>query len=845
MPLFNQQTNLQSQGRFAPGVNYYAGIRAPSQPMPNIPKAESSFNIDLSRIGDAMVAASESETKLGMAAVEMEHNLQQAEKDRQFKMDLYKLEDTRARELKDKELAMQWQIANLKNDTELQKISAQKKNSIKDQTKALANLALASDKELREWYVDWSNGNMDQLEWESRLNNKITTIATNTGANIQDLYTAAGSMGYKVGMGSVAQGVVDTEKTLREQQLTQDITTGGILSPQASESEKATIGAQFRADTQNVIDMNRILSDPNSTQMEKDMAKRILGYNQDKMIDTVMLRSMTDVYNNLNNVSNPVGFLKDSKDFIAKNIADNTGSDYGQVRRRTDAMFKMYGVDKTLTDITKWAEDNSKFSQYAYNTYMSQYKMGAIKNSPMLRAAVAFGPEFIRGLSEDLQEAVYGTMAYSLIGTVKENYTWTDAKGNEHTGWRWNSTSADPQVFENDYVALVADELGLTPEGAVYWLSSKAIKETPQALSSDRMMPEDGVNVTRNALMNTTGNPNKDLSYDGLTAEQATAIENNVVTCVDSGNCTPQQIHNISESLPEPQRSTVKNYENIIAGSYKLGKYIGGAEESAKFHEMANYLNPDNINLEVIKQIVGTKINPGDKNRLQLKNTVQYYTIKDGRVYIDYTQQGLLKTGTEDLSKAATYVRHTLERAGLTEEEQVAWYKLNYPNMIYVSKVDKSVLTDAFSYLQDATIGIGSKTDTQLASWLDKKNKEFLEGKQYVSLQSKEDRKQMEAAFNMLKEDETTEKTAEANAINMLTNEATYAKSAEGWEDKEIDGINYSKLIKDGVLHIQIGNDTFAFNYPLDKSEEELVSDLKNNPKETVTSLNGSWSRKQ
>lgn len=845
MPLYNQQTNLQGQGRFSPGVTYYAGIRAPAQPVPTFPKSESSFNIDLSRIGDAMIAAKESETKLGMAAINMEHDLQQAEKDRELKMDLAKMQQEGEDRRLDKRLGMEWQIANLKNDTELQKLAAKKKESIKDQTKALANLALASDKELREWYVDWSNGNMDQLEWESRLNNKITNLATQTGANIQDLYTAAGSMGYKVGMGSVAQGVVDTQKTLREQQLTQDISIGGILLPQATESEKATAGAQFREDTQNVINMNRILSDPNSTQMEKDMAKRILAKNQDKLIDTVMLRSMTDVNNNMRSSANPVEFLEASKDYIAQDISANTGSDYGQLRRRTDAIFKMYGVDKTLSDITSWAENNSKYSKYAYDTYMSQYKMGEIKNSPMLRAAVAFGPEFIRGLSPELQEAVYGTMAYSLIGTVQPNYQWTDSKGNDHKGWKWNSINYPAQTFEDNYIAQVADEMGLTPEGAVYWLSSKAIKETPQALYSDRMMPEDGVNVTRKALMNTTGNPNEDLSYVGLTAEQASAIENNVVTCVDSGNCTPQQIHNISESLPEPQRSLVKNYEDIISASYKLGKYIGGTEESAKFHEMANYLNPDNINLEVIKNIVGSKVNPGDKNRLQLKNTVQYYTIKDGRVYIDYTQQGLLKTGTEDLAKAATYVRHTLERAGLTEEEQVAWYKLSYPNMIYTTQVNKSILTDAFSYLQDATIGAGTKADTQLASWLDKKNKEFLEGKQYVSLQSEEDRKQMEAAFNMLKKDETTEKTTEANAKNMLTNEATYVESAEGWEDKETDGINYSRLVKDGVLHIQIGNDSFSLYYPLDKSEEELVSDLKNNPRETITSLNGSWSRKQ
>lgn len=813
MPLFNQATNLQGRGNFAPGVTYYAGIKAPDQPHVHLPKQDAHFNIDLSRIGDAMIAAKEAEMKLGIAALESEQSMREAEKDRQLKLDLYKMEDARARELKDKELAMNWQIANLKNDTELLRLQKEKQNSLKDQTKSLANLALAKDTELRDWYVDWSNGKMDQLDWEARLNNKITTIATNTGANIQDLYTAAGSMGYKVGMGSVAQGVVDTEKTIREQQLTQDITIGGILSPQASESEKATIGAQFRENAQFVIDMNRILADPNSTQMEKDMAKRVLERNQDNMIDTVMLRAMTDVNNNMRDSKNPVEFLEASKDVIASDIASNTGSDYGQVRRRTDAMFKMHGVDKTLTDITTWAENNSKYSKNAYDTYMSQYKMGEIKNSPMLRAAVAFGPEFIRGLSPELQEAVYGTMSYSLIGTVQPNYSWTDTKGNEHKGWRWNSIDYPSQTFENDYIAQVADEMGLTPEGAVYWLSAKAIKETPQALMSDRMMPEDGLNVTRKALMNATGNPNSDLNLYGLTAKQASEIDNNISTCVDANNCTPQQIHRVSEALPEPQKTAVKNYENIMSASYKLGKYIGGADDSARFHEMANYLNPDNINLEVIKNIIGSSVNPGDKNRLQLKNTVQYYTIKDGRVYIDYSQQGSLKTGNEELAKAATYVRRTLETAGLNTEEQVAWYKQHYPNMVYVDQVDKSILTDAFSYFQDKTIGAGARTDTQFASWLDKKNKEFLEGNRYGELQT---------------EKEETEPT---NIwIDTSTGKPGNIKRTprEDWRDDTWNEIPYSYSWNGDFLNIQFGDDLLVVK--TSASPEQVLEDYTNDP---------------
>ena len=163
MALFNEQTNLSGRGNFAPGVTYYAGIKAPRAPNVSLPKANSSFNIDLSRIGDAMIAAKESETKLGIAAVEMEQNMRQAElerkwkteeaeKDRQLNIQLKSMEDARMRELAANKNALDWQIANLNNATELEKLKYTKSAAAKDQTKALANLALSTDKELRERY---------------------------------------------------------------------------------------------------------------------------------------------------------------------------------------------------------------------------------------------------------------------------------------------------------------------------------------------------------------------------------------------------------------------------------------------------------------------------------------------------------------------------------------------------------------------------------------------------------------------------------------------------------------------------------------------------------------------
>ena len=91
MPIFNQQTNLSGRGNFAPGVTYYAGIKAPRAPSVSLPKANASFNIDLSRIGDAMIQASRDkrETDIAIAKIDAAKKEQAAAAaEKQLKLDM-------------------------------------------------------------------------------------------------------------------------------------------------------------------------------------------------------------------------------------------------------------------------------------------------------------------------------------------------------------------------------------------------------------------------------------------------------------------------------------------------------------------------------------------------------------------------------------------------------------------------------------------------------------------------------------------------------------------------------------------------------------------------------------
>jgi hypothetical protein len=98
MPIYDQQTTL-STGRFAPSVNYNAAIRIPTQPMPDLPDVNASFNIDLRPIGEAVIAGKELEWKSIEADKDrVEKRLQQQDQfEHEFALKEMELESIEAR----------------------------------------------------------------------------------------------------------------------------------------------------------------------------------------------------------------------------------------------------------------------------------------------------------------------------------------------------------------------------------------------------------------------------------------------------------------------------------------------------------------------------------------------------------------------------------------------------------------------------------------------------------------------------------------------------------------------------------------------------------------------------
>jgi hypothetical protein len=136
MPLYKNQTNLAGQGKFAPGVTYYAGIRAPVPAAPRIEKGQYSFNIDLSPIADAYVDSQK-----------LEASKYEAEAERNLRIDLANMEDKRYRDLEAIRDAREREMHAEDLELNKQQLEENKWKNRSDRDLKLRELALKKEKE--------------------------------------------------------------------------------------------------------------------------------------------------------------------------------------------------------------------------------------------------------------------------------------------------------------------------------------------------------------------------------------------------------------------------------------------------------------------------------------------------------------------------------------------------------------------------------------------------------------------------------------------------------------------------------------------------------------------------
>lgn len=153
MPIYDQQTTL-STGRFSPSVNYNAVIRMPTQPMPDLPDVDASFNIDLRPIGEAVIASKEMEWKSIEADKDrVEKRLQQQDQfEHEFTLKEMELESIEARAAEQRKI--DWY--NAETSRKLAE-KEQKKNEKDALTTAAINYAVKENQKLQ---ADIAAGNV-------------------------------------------------------------------------------------------------------------------------------------------------------------------------------------------------------------------------------------------------------------------------------------------------------------------------------------------------------------------------------------------------------------------------------------------------------------------------------------------------------------------------------------------------------------------------------------------------------------------------------------------------------------------------------------------------------------
>lgn len=225
MPLYNQQTNLQGQGRFSPGVTYYAGVRAPVPAAPRIEKGQYSFNIDLSPIADAYIDSQK-----------LEASKYEAEADRAFRQGLADQEDKRYRELeamkdarerefhaddynqRQKQLEIDEYKALSNYDIELRKLLREeekdrKENSTNNDKKLTNSLMNEADIFIRKAYLRTQQDPSYTREMaQDDVYNYVTSLQSNYPEYIDQSKLAETTSRYTFGFGGAKKAAEDSQE---------------------------------------------------------------------------------------------------------------------------------------------------------------------------------------------------------------------------------------------------------------------------------------------------------------------------------------------------------------------------------------------------------------------------------------------------------------------------------------------------------------------------------------------------------------------------------------------------------------------------------------------------------
>lgn len=733
MPLYQNQTNLAGQGKFAPGVNYYAGIRAPVPSAPSLPKHEASFNIDLSRIGDAMIAAKESETKLGLAAVEMEQNLRNAERDRQLKIDLANMEQDRADARLDKELTNRMDIAKLNNAVELQKAYLKKSKQEKENNLAQAEQDILGNEELQQAFLDYSADPVKrELEYQVKRNQIIANTAAKWNVKASSLQTVVSNAGWSKGVGNNIETANEMNKKIVNDQYEQDkilaqtINPGGYSQNPEAAIQQATGLKQRIAQVKGWQELREL---PGQSQHIKDWANTQINSNVGNIALDIALAAATKAQEELGTraLDNPEVYLETTKQITTAEIAAATGLGAGEIRPVLDGVYLTSGLTGTMQSIFTEAGNNAQYKQKVLQYTKDTGMLDILQNGPeFAKTALVVGnlPLF-SSLDPDEKRMYSQIVSGALFGRVR---SYNDEKTKE-TKWEYSYRGNAVSYTEKELNDL-GKRLGLDvrkPDQIVAFVGSQILSNggLSAGVKNGTILQKDAYPITTNTVRNITGNKDSETGLEtfNLTPEGHSQLRKNIVNCAENNICTSDDILSNMDAFAKDSKEQKKVLEigRGFEAETRLGKFFKNSLEESSFNDAVNYIrNVSNIKGEDVAKFFGKKYedDPEKWNHWDLKNTKIYYKEEDGKLRLKFFQGGWFKTGGTELQKRLDIVSNTLDAAGVPVEGQKAFYNNSFGNVLSTNIKDESAWNEFATRAQEFVFDNTAKLDTSLLSWL-------------------------------------------------------------------------------------------------------------------------------
>lgn len=807
MPLYNQQTNLQGQGRFSPGVTYYAGIRAPVPAAPRIEKGQYSFNVDLKPLADAYIGSQELEAKKYEAEADRAFRQGLADQEDKRYRDLEALRDAREREFhadtvdyQNKSLEINQFKALADYDLGLRQLlrdqEKDKREKSENNDKKLANsLMNEADIFIRKAYLRTQQDPSYTREIaQDDVYNYITNLQSNYPEYIDQSKLAETTSRYTFGFGGAKKAAEDSQEK-QAGAWESGFQTALDYAPGLKNRPDQVARRIYQDVTTQVDSYSKYKSMLGNPYISEDQRRAAFTEMQKSGVNMARLGILNRIYNFASQPMNARDYTNYSS--LESTLRNETIASLSTMMEYKDAVDyydiakERLGVNTFLESYNTMHKTNADVADNLATDMLNTEGNEYLYTLPQWRSYRALGGNVNTLIQTDPRFAL--NLGQEVLGIVKANQVQFDDKTQTYSYLNKSYSVGDIVAAEKFF--------GTNNPWAAAMLSAITESKNMPSLVEQGLAEEKDVNEAMNAEFSL-------LTYPG----QISTLEDTTILSND-----------LKSSSFRENLLWCRNRAGTKEGTRFCVNAIG-LEEQLDDSILSNYA----------LALANTKSTFGNVDAIGIKltqgNGVELGFIDDN---IDISD--------DNFKVLNRYVdRVNSKHSNVAQESKISYLRL-FDGLENIKVLDSSYTGPFITQpnIGQQAVGKVFETDKKISQgYSELSNKVFGTEEERVKKELDKELKQLN------KEKTNNEGEVKSNAINMLTNEAAYIKSAKGWEDKEIDGINYSRLVKDGVLHIQIGNDSFSFYYPLDISEEELVADLKNNPKETVTSLSGSWSRK-